>query len=112
MKLKEIFIPEVWKMLLTLILIVGYFIFNSFLTPNICGNPLDCPMSQYHYNSPNFFGKNCEACISYNEFVIDLMIYLIIQFILPYFVACLILAAYGYGTSRYGKSFKSNERKK
>jgi len=112
MKLKEIFIPNVWNMLLALILIVGYYIFNDFLIPNVCGNPPNCVINQYHYNSPNFFGIKCGACISYNGFVFDIVLYLIMQFIFPYILACLILAACGYGSSGYGKSFKFNKGKK
>ncbi len=106
MKFKEIFMPDVWRMLLTLTLIAGYYIFNDFLVPNICRTPPSCIIAEYHYNSPNFFGKQCGDCISYNGFIIDLVVYLIMQFIFPYILACLILAFSGYGTSSYGESFK------
>lgn len=108
MKIKEIFTPDVWRMTLTFVLIVGYFITNDFLNPS-CQNFPECN-GEYYYNSINFFGKHC-GCITYHGFLIDLILYLFLQFLMPYILSCLILASRGYLTSAYGKSFKQKKSK-
>jgi len=95
MKLSQILKPNLWKMLLTLVFIVIYLIANSLLTARTCNiSEPECITGNYHYNSPNFFSKHCGDCISFSGFVIDLIVYLLIQFILPYLLSCLVLIGF------------------